>query len=112
MLHDLLEGRRNRLLINSQATVSALIIHITTVSCSGPHADLPPPIAEIVEGFSGTDAPKQLVQRDEAQSKNRRPASKKASTPPKPDAQSDERIEFGASAIAVLEESTDDGRAP
>jgi len=93
MLHDLLGGRRNRLLINSQVTVSALIILITAVSCAGPHADLPPPIAEIVEGLSGTDAPKQeLVQRDEAQSKVRRPASKKASTPPKPNAQSDDQL--------------------
>jgi ribulose kinase len=53
---------------------------------------LPPPIAEIVEAFSGTDAPKQLVQRDEAQLKVRRPASKKASAPPKPDAQRDEQL--------------------
>jgi hypothetical protein len=54
---------------------------------------LPPPIAEIVEGISGTGAPKQeLVQRDEAQSKARRPASKKASTPPKPDTQSDDQL--------------------
>jgi len=54
---------------------------------------LPPPIAEIVERFSGTDAPKErLVQPDEAQSKVRRTASKKASTPPKTDAQKDEQL--------------------
>jgi hypothetical protein len=88
MLLDLLGGRRNRLLIISQATVPTLIILTTTVSCSGPRADLPPPIAGIVELFSGPEPPKQrLVQRDEAQSKVRRLDSKKANTPPAPDAQ-------------------------
>jgi hypothetical protein len=93
MLHDLPGGRRNQLLIKSGAIVSALIILTTMVSCSGSHADLPPPIAEIVEGFSGTEAPKQqLVQRDETQSKVRRPVSKKASAPPKSDAQTDDQL--------------------
>jgi hypothetical protein len=73
--------------------VPAIIILITTVSCSGPNADLPPPIAEIVQGFSGKEAPKQkLIQRDETQSKDRRPVSKKASAPPKSDAKTDDQL--------------------
>ena len=90
MLFDRVGGRRARLLLICRATVPALIILITTVSCSGPPANLPPPIAEFVELFSGTEAPKQqLVPRDAAQPKVGRPVSKKASTP----AQLDEKRE-------------------
>src|SRR5215510_7011478 len=92
MLSDFLGGRRARLLFICQATVPALIILITTVSCSGPPANLPPPIAGIVELFSGTEAPKQqLVQRDAAQPKVGRPVSKKASTPAQLDAQREQQ---------------------
>jgi hypothetical protein len=73
--------------------VPALIILTTTVSCSGPRADLPPPIAEIVELFSTTETPKQqFVQRDDAQPKSRLPPSKKASTPPTSDAQREQQL--------------------
>ena len=93
MLLDLLRGRRNRLLIISQATVPALIILITTISCSGPRADLPPPMTEIADLFSGNETPKkQFVQRDKARPKTPQPAAKKASTPPKSDAQRDEQL--------------------
>jgi hypothetical protein len=121
MLLDLPAGRRDRLLFISQATVRALIILITTVSCSGPAADMPHPSVGIIELFSGgvTEAPKQqLVQRDEAQPKVRRgqpktsaspkaatedapkatsrsvprPASKKANTPPPLDAQREQQL--------------------
>jgi cell division septation protein DedD len=118
MPFDLLGGRRNRILISSGATILALIIFISTVSCSGPRADLPLPIAEIVELFSGTESTKQqLVQQNEAQSKVRRvqpkastskaptenapkaasqsvarPAAKKANTSPASDAQSEQQL--------------------
>src|SRR5262245_61022350 len=93
MFFDLLGGRRDRLLFICQTMVPALIILITTVSCSGPPANLPPPIAEIVELFSGTETPKQqLVQRDDAQPKIRRPPSKKTSAPPTPDAQRQQQL--------------------
>jgi hypothetical protein len=85
MLLDLLGGRRVRLLYICQATVPALLILIITVSCSGPPADMPPPIAGIVELFSDgvTETPKQqLVQRDEAHPKVQR-AQPKASASPK-----------------------------
>jgi hypothetical protein len=95
MLLDLLGGRRVRLLYICQATVPALLILITIVSCSGPPANMPPPIAEIVELFSGgvTETPKQqLVQRDEPRTKVRRPASKKANATPAPDAQREQQL--------------------
>jgi hypothetical protein len=94
MRFDLIGGRRNRILITSGATIPALIIFISTVSCSGPRADLPPPIAEIVELFSGTETPTHLVQQNEAQSKVRRvqPKASTSKTPtenaPKPTSQS------------------------
>jgi hypothetical protein len=92
MFFDLLGGRRDRLLFICQTMVPALIILLTSVSCSGPPANLPPPIAGIVELFSGTEAPKQqLVQRDAAQPKVGRPASKKASTPAQLDAQREQQ---------------------
>jgi hypothetical protein len=54
---------------------------------------LPPPIAEIVEVFSGTEASKQqLIQRDSADPKVRRPASKKASTSPPLDVQGEQQL--------------------
>ena len=114
-------GRRDRLLFTCQATVPTLIILITTVSCSGPGADRPPPSLGIIELFSGgvTEPRKQqLVQRDEAPPKVRheqpkasaspkaatedapkatsqsvpRPASKKANTPPPLDAQREQQL--------------------
>jgi hypothetical protein len=81
MLFDRVGVSRARLLFICRATVPALIILITTVSCSGPPANLPPK--------------QPLVQRDAAQAKAAqakvgRPASKKASTP----AQLDEKEEL------------------
>ena len=75
MLFDRVGVRRGRLLFICRATVPALIILITTVGCSGPPANLPPK--------------QQLVQRDTAQPKVGRSASKKANTP----AQLDEKRE-------------------
>jgi hypothetical protein len=50
-------------------------------------------MAEIADLFSETEIPKkQFVQRDKARPKTPQPASKKASTPPKPDAQRDEQL--------------------
>jgi hypothetical protein len=93
MLLDLLGGRRNRVLTNYQATVGAIIVLLNTINCSGPRADLPPPIAEIVDQFPGTETPKKrLVQRDKARPKTSQPPAKKASAPPKSDAQSDEQL--------------------
>ena len=83
MFLDLPGGRRDRLFFICRATVPALIVVITTVSCAGPGADLAPP--NIVELFTGgvTDAPnQQSVQQDEAQPKARR-GPPKASTSPR-----------------------------
>jgi hypothetical protein len=89
----MLGGGRNRVLIISQAMVPAVIILVTTVSCSGPPTDLPAPIAEIVDAFSGTETPKQqLVQRKEAEPKVRRPATKKASPLPTAEAQREQEL--------------------
>jgi len=96
MLFDFLGDRRDRLLFIGQTTVPAIIILITTASCTGIPTDLPPPIAGIVDLISEPEPPKQqeqqLAQRDDPQPKSRRPASKKASTPPKTDAQKDEQL--------------------
>ena len=100
MLFDRVGGRRASPSVICRATVPALIILITTVSCSGPPANLPPPIAEFVELFSGTEAAKQqLVQRDATQPKVGRPASKKAST----SAQHDEKGELYQEFLEFLE---------
>jgi hypothetical protein len=82
MFLDLPAGRRDRLLLICRATVPALVL-ITTASCAGPGADMPPP--NIVELFTGgvTEAPnQQSAQQDEAQPKARR-GQPKASTSPK-----------------------------
>ena len=96
-------------------------ILVTIVSCSGPGADMPPPSPGIMELFSGgvsETPPEQSAQRDEAHPKVRhrqpkasasskvatddaqttnsrrvsRPASKKAGTPPSPDAQKEQQL--------------------
>jgi hypothetical protein len=82
MFLDLPGGRRDRLLFICRATLPALIVLITAVSCAGPGADIAPP--NIVELFTGsaTDAPnQQSVQQDEAQKARR--GQPKASTSPK-----------------------------
>ena len=85
MLFDRVGVRRARLLFICRATVPGLIILITTVSCSGPPANLPPK--------------QPLVQRDAAQPKVGRPASKKAST----SAQLDEKGELYQEFLEFLE---------
>jgi hypothetical protein len=76
--------RRDRLLFTCQATIPAVIILMTAVSCARPGADMPPPVG-ILELFSGrvTEAPKlQAIQRDEAPPKVRR-AQPRTTAPPK-----------------------------
>jgi hypothetical protein len=113
MLIDHQGGRRDRVLFNAQRTVAAIIILICTVSCSGPRPDLPQPIAEIVNLFSGTDTPRQQSARRKESQKVRpeQPkvsaspkavgdapkatspsAAKKANTPPATDSQKDQRL--------------------
>jgi hypothetical protein len=121
MLLGLPGGRRDRLLFICQVTVPALVILMTTVSCSGPGVDMPLPSGGIVELFTGgtTEAPnQQAVQQNEAQPKARRgqpkastspkvaqeqgpkstgqsasrTASKKASTPPQSDTQTEQQL--------------------
>jgi hypothetical protein len=93
MLLSLLGGRRRRLLIVSQATVPVLIILVTTVSCSGPHPDLPTPIADVVDLFSGTGTPKpKLAQRDKGQPKIPQAAAKEANAPSPSDAQKEKQL--------------------
>jgi hypothetical protein len=89
----LLGGGRNRFLTNSQAIVAVVTILLIAVNCSGTRADLPPPIAEIVYQFPGTETPKKrLVPRDKPPPKTPQPAVKKASAPPKSDPRSDEQL--------------------
>src|SRR5262245_44982531 len=92
MVLDLLGDRRDRLLFICQATVLALIL-ITTVSCSGPAANMPPPIAGIVDLFSGgvTETPKQDAPKAISRPVSR-PASKKANAPAQADDQSDQQL--------------------
>jgi hypothetical protein len=91
MLLDLLGGRRDRLLFICQATVPVLIILITAVSCSGPAANMPPPVAGIVDLISGgvTETPKQDASKATSRSASR-PASKKATARPQGDDHTDE----------------------
>src|SRR5262249_8982297 len=86
MLFDRIGVRRARLLFICRATVPGLIILITTVSCSGPPAILPPK--------------QPLVQREEAQQKVGPPASKKKSST---QAQLDEKGELYQEFLEFLE---------
>src|SRR5262245_51145796 len=66
-------GRRGRLLVACQATVSTFVILMTTVSCSRP--DMPQPAGLFELWFSGPvidDVNTQLVQPDQAQPKIQR----------------------------------------
>src|SRR5262249_46403471 len=93
MLSGLLGGRGNRILIISQAAVPAVIILITTASCSGPRPDLPEPVAGIVDLFSGTETPKpKLAQRDKGKPKTQQTVAKKANAAPTPDAQKEKQL--------------------
>jgi hypothetical protein len=114
-------GSRDRLPFASQTTLPTLIILMTTVSCSRPDLPPPRVGFGEFELFSGlvTEAPKQqLVQEDEAHPKIRRETpktsasrkvatahppkrtspsasgrvSKKANTPARPDAQSEQQL--------------------
>jgi len=96
-------GRRDRLLFTCQATVPTLIILITTVSCSGPGAVMPPPSLGIIELFSGgvrhgqpkASASPKAATEDAPKATSRsvpRPASKKANTPPPLDAQREQQL--------------------
>jgi len=84
MFLDLPGGRRDRLLFICQATLPALAILVTTVSCSGPGADMPAPAAGIVELFTGgpSEAPnQQAAQQDEAKPKAQRKQPKGSTSP-------------------------------
>jgi hypothetical protein len=108
MLLELPGGRRDRLLFICQAAVPALIILITTVSCAGPGADMPPP--NIVELFTGgvTEAPNQkLVQQDEAQPKARRGQPKASTSPKVASEQASKATSQSASRPASKKASTD-----
>src|SRR5690349_16938065 len=79
-------GRRDRLLLTCQAAVPALVIVLTTVSCSRPAPDMPPPrVGFFDELFPPriTEPPRrQLVQRDQAPPKAR-PEQPRTSASPK-----------------------------
>jgi hypothetical protein len=113
-----LRGRRDRLLFACQATVPTFMILMTTVSCSRPN--MPEPRVGIFEPLFSSPvadaANTQLVQRDKAQPtvQRERPrtssspkvatvqapkatsvsrhTSKKAATPPRPDAQREQQL--------------------
>src|SRR5262245_46399845 len=93
MVHDRLGGRRDRLLFICRATVPAVIILITTVSCAGLGANTSAPIAGISDLFSGgvTETPKQDAPKAASRSASR-PASKKAKSPPQAGDEMDEHL--------------------
>ena len=98
MLVDLREqvGRRDRLHFACKATVSTLMILVTTVSCSTPTADKPQPRAGIVEREQPRTSASPKVATEyapKATSKSvSRDASKKANTPPRLDAQKEQQL--------------------
>jgi hypothetical protein len=112
MFLDLPGGRRDRLLFICQATLPALLILMTTVSCSGPGADMPPPAAGIVELFTGgaTEAPnQQAAQQDEAQPKVRRSKPKASASPKVATEQASQTASRSASRSASKKASTQPG---
>jgi hypothetical protein len=86
MLVDLRErvGWRDRLLFACKATVSTLLIFVTTVSCSTPTADKPQSRAGIVERQQPrtSASPEVATVPTPKATPVSRPASKKANTPP------------------------------
>ena len=85
MLVDLRErvGRRDSLLFSCKATVSTLMILVTTVSCSTPTADKPQPRSGIVEREQPRTSASPKVARVHTPKATSvpRPAVKKANTP-------------------------------
>ena len=86
--------RRDRLLFACKATVSALMILVTTVSCSTPTADMPKPRGGIVERQQPrtSASPKVATVQTPKPTSVSRPASKKANTPPEPHTQKDQQL--------------------
>jgi hypothetical protein len=97
--------RRDRLLFACKATVSTLMILVTTVSCSTPTAHMPQPRAGIVERVQPrtSASPKvATVQAPKATPVSRR-ASKKANTPPRLDTQREQEQELFQEVQDILE---------
>jgi hypothetical protein len=96
MLVDLRErvGRSGRLLFACKATVSTLMILVTTVSCSTPTADKPQSRAGIVERqqLRTSASPKVATVPAPKATSVSRPASKKANTPPRLDTQREQQL--------------------
>ena len=86
--------RRDRLLFACKATVSTLMILVTTVSCSTPTAHMPQPRAGIVERVQPRTSASPKVATVDAPKATpvSRPASKKANTPPPLDAQREQQL--------------------
>ena len=86
--------RRDRLLFACKATVSALMILVTTVSCSTPTADKPKPRGGIVERQQPrtSASPKVTTVHAPKATSVSRPGLKKANTPPRLDAQKEEQL--------------------
>ena len=86
--------RRDRLLFACKATVSTLMIIVTTVGCSTPTAHMPQPRAGIVERVQPrtSASPKVATVHAPKATPVSRPASKKANTPPEPHTQRDQQL--------------------
>jgi hypothetical protein len=88
--------RRDRLLFACKATVSALMILVTTVSCSTPTADMPKPRGGIVERQQPRTpaSPKVTTVHAPKATSVSRPGLKKANTPPRLDTKREQQL-FG-----------------
>jgi hypothetical protein len=96
MLVDLRErvGRRDLLLFSCKATVSTLMILVTTVSCSTATADKPQPRSGIVEREQPrtSASPKVARVHTPKETSVSRPAAKKANTPPRLDTRREQQL--------------------
>src|SRR4051794_35177127 len=90
MENGVLVDLRGRDSLLCKATLSTLLILVTTVSCSTPTADMAKPGGGIVERQQPrtSSSPKLATVPTPKATSVSRPASKKANTPPEPDTQS------------------------
>jgi hypothetical protein len=85
---------RDSLLFACKATLSTLLILVTTVSCSTPTADMAKPSGGIVERQQPrtSSLPKLATVSTPKATSVSRPASKKANTPAEPHTQKDQQL--------------------
>src|SRR3954469_21579216 len=94
MENGVLVDLRGRASLLCKATLSTLLILVTTVSCSTPTADMAKPGGGIVERQQPrtSSSPKLATVPTPKATSVSRPASKKANTPPEPETQRDQQL--------------------